>query len=198
MKMCSSELILAGGYCVLLICGSLFAGNETAGWVLFLLFVADLLAILHSPRRLLERRLNDNFIVVHYIFSKWHEVYQQPKQIPWYSRKAAVRSRGLNDCKAFYHALTGQIDGLFSPAYFPKGFYRMTTHDVFKRRLEEKERHGLLRVLTCEPIYSKNIQCEQEALLRRSCLRCPDTGNCLFKKFSATPRQFYYIEFEVL
>jgi hypothetical protein len=171
-----------------LFCNSVTALNN---WICLALLIVECMVLIRRPRSLFQKRLNDYFVIIHFPFCKWNQIYQ------FSAHRYRSIKRGEKNCKMIFRSLTLQMKNMFSPSFFPTGYYRTITHDTVKARIEQWEKRGHLTILTCKPIYSKNLARIQETALHRNCRRCSHADRCQFRRYAMQPRQFYYIEFHV-
>lgn len=151
--------------------------------------IIEILILLQRPRRLFEHRLNEYFVVTKYPFSKWHGIFQSPERF--------ICNPKTSNCKVFFRELSRQIIELFSLVDSGKGYYRITTHSVIKKRIEMLELQGKLKIICCTPAYEKDLAKLQDLLLHHKCRQCCDVESCRYRQASEGKRQFYYIEFYV-
>lgn len=171
----------------------LFSNSVTVldSWICLVLLIVECMILIRRPRRLFQRRLNDYFVVVHYPFCKWHQIYQLPAH-----RHHSIK-HGEQNCDAIFHSLKLQMKSMSSPSSFPAGYYRTITHDTMRGRIEHCEKLGYLTIPTCRPVYRKSLEQIQKTVLNKNCKRCPSAGLCYFRHYATQSRQFYYIEFQV-
>lgn len=104
--------------------------------------------------------------------------------------------KGKN-CHEIFRSLSQQMKNMFSPESFPNGYYRTITHETVVKRLALLGKNGFVSILTCKPVYSKDLAVTQKNILQRSCKRCGRGIHCLFRRIALRDKQFYYIEFQV-
>lgn len=160
-------------------------------WVYPLLLFIEILYQTRHPRRLFQRRLNDYFVVTHYPLSHWNQIYQAPVKKAWFS-KGKQKS-----CDELFHTLLHQMKSMFSPEYFPDGYYRTITHKSLISRILKCQNKGELTVLAIQKVNQERLEMTQHELTHKNCSRCCDAAQCHFKGLAHKPRPFYYIEFQV-
>jgi hypothetical protein len=160
---------------------------STAFPVLVFLVIIEILILLRRPRKFFERRLNDYFIMLRYPLSKWHSIFQSPKSCIYRSDSSV--------CKVFFRDLSKQMTKLFDLVEASKGYYRFTTHEVIKKRIEMLEQQGKLKIICCKPTYRKNLVQLQNLLLHHGCRQCPQAGCCYYRQVSIKKGNFTILNF---
>lgn len=165
---------------------SFFVKSAFLSMLILFLLLMEMLVATQRPKRLFQRQLNDNFMIVRFPGSRWYGIFQKP---------AAVLPK--TDCSLIYRNLCKSMLGIFSFIQQEHGYYRTITHEIVIRRLEKEEKAGNLEILTCEPAYKKDLSNIFHQAMRGSCWGCNQSKICPHLLAAKKKRQFYYIEFHI-
>lgn len=181
-----SQLLVAMASLILTTVCSFFVQSIAASMLILFLLVIEILAITQRPKRLFQRQLNNNFMIVHFPGSRWNGIFQKPTFV---LTKA--------DCSSVYRSLCKSMLNIFSFIQHEHGYYRTITHDIVKRRLEKEAKTGNIVILTCEHAYRKDLSSIFHQAMQKVCLGCGQSKACHHLLAAKKKRQFYYIEFYI-
>lgn len=181
-----SQLLAAMASLLLTTVCSFFVQSIAVSMLILFLLVIEILAITQRPKRLFQRQLNDNFMIVHFPGSRWNGIFQ---------KQDAVLLKV--SCSFVYRNLCKSMIDVFSFIQHEHGYYRTITHDIFKRRLEKEAKAGNIVILTCEQAYRKDLSSIFHQAMKKICLGCGQTKTCPHLLAAKKKRQFYYIEFYI-
>lgn len=181
-----SQLLVAMASLILTTVCSFFVQSIAVSMLTLFLLVIEILAITQRPKRLFQRQLNDNFMIVHFPGSRWNGIFQKP---------AAALPK--SDCSFIYRNLCKFMIDAFSFIQHEHGYYRTITHDIVKRRLEKEAKNGNIAILTCEQAYRKDLSSIFHQAMQKICLGCEQSKTCPHLLAAKKKRQFYYIEFYI-
>lgn len=159
--------------------------------VVLIAMLCEMLAVMRWPKALFEKRLNDFFIVIHYPFCKWNRIFESS------NKEGHLQTTGFSNCREFYRVFSSKLLSVYDFIDTEHGYYRMITHLVIINHLKKYDKDSKIQILTCQPAYQNDLVHIQKSLFFNRCKKCRDADRCKFKKMSAQPRQFYYIEFYI-
>lgn len=181
-----SQLLAALACLVLTIIYSFFVTSATLAILILFLLVIEILVITQRPKRLFQRQLNDNFMIVWFPGSKWRGIFQRPSPlIP------------KTDCHYSYRRVCNSMHSIFDFIQQEQGYFRTITHDTIIHRLEKEAKAGSIVILTCEPAYRKDLGSIFHQAMDKVCWNCGQSKTCPHLLAAKKVRQFYYIEFYI-
>lgn len=181
-----SQLLAALACLVLTIIYSIFVTSATLAILILFLLVIEILVITQRPKRLFQRQLNDNFMIVWFPGSKWRGIFQRPS--PLFTKF---------DCGVAYRRMCRSMHDIFNFIQIEKGYFRTITHDTIKYRLEKEAKAGSIVILTCKPAYQKDLSGIFHQAMHKMCWGCEKSKTCPHRQATKKVRQFYYIEFYI-
>lgn len=165
---------------------SFFVKSSVLTLLILLLLIIEMLVVTQRPKRLFQKQLNDNFMIVKFPGSKWKEIFQHPSPlVPKF------------DCNYSYRRVCKSMHNIFVFIQQEQGYYRTITHDTIKHRLEKESKAGSIVILTCEPAYQKDLSDIFHQAMHKICWGCGKSKNCSHRLAAKKKRQFYYIEFYI-
>lgn len=181
-----SQLLTAMASLALTTLCSFFVQSALLSILILILLLVEMLVVTQRPKRLFQRQLNDNFMIVHYPGSKWNAIYQRPNPLvaPF-------------DCHYSYRRVCKSMHSIFSCIRNEQGYFRTITHDTIIRRLEKEAKNDNLIILTCKLAYQKDLSSIFYQSMHKICGGCEKSRTCPHRLASKKKRPFYYIEFYI-
>lgn len=184
-KMYSYLLITLAIFALTSLC-SLFIKSTIPSLLLLVLLVIELLVITQRPKKLFQKQLNENFMIVRFPGSKWGGIFQRPSSL-----------ETISECRLSYRRVCKSMQSIFQCIQNEHGYFRTITHETIMHRLEKEAKAGTIVILTCNLAYKNDLSKIFHQAMRERCRRCDQSKTCPQLLIAKKIRQFYYIEFYI-